>query len=230
MEESVENGQGREMTMPESGQYGKEPVIQKILGEHGRDLAMQESPEGNGGKSVMCECSEGNGEESVWRESGKAQPGEESETRTGAADGFLAGIREAFGNEIFRKADIRTYSPLTLAYIGDAVYDLIIRTVVVGQANRPANDLHHLTVKYVSAPAQSKIVQALMDSLTEEELAVYRRGKNAKPHTTAKNASYSDYMRATGFEAVIGYLYLSGNMNRALELVRKGTAMLQGAM
>ena len=121
-----------------------------------------------------------------------------------------------------KQKDIRTYSPLTLAYIGDAVYELIIRTVVVEKANRPASQLHHLTIGYVSATAQSRIVQALEDSFTEEEQAVYRRGKNAKPHTTAKNASGADYMRATGLEAVIGYLYLTDRMDRGLELVEKG--------
>lgn len=121
-----------------------------------------------------------------------------------------------------KKQDIRTYSPLTLAYVGDGVYDLIIRTIVVERANRPANELHRITVKYVSANAQSKIVQALMDDLTEEEQSVYRRGKNSKPHTTAKNASVADYMKATGFEAVIGYLYLTDQMPRILELVKLG--------
>lgn len=121
-----------------------------------------------------------------------------------------------------KKQDIRTYSPLTLAYVGDAVYDLIIRTVVVERANRPANELHRITVKYVSANAQSKIVQALMEDLTEEEQSVYRRGKNSKPHTTAKNASVADYMKATGFEAVIGHLYLTDQMARVLELVKSG--------
>lgn len=135
------------------------------------------------------------------------------------ADGMLAGILEIFPG---KRQDIRTYSPLTLAYIGDAVYDLIIRTVVVERANRPANDLHHITVKYVSANAQSRIVQALMEQLTEEEQSIYRRGRNSKPHTTAKNASVADYMKATGFEAVIGYLYLTARMDRALELVQRG--------
>lgn len=118
--------------------------------------------------------------------------------------------------------DIRAFSPLTLAYIGDAVYDLIIRTMVVGQANRPANKLHKITVKYVNAGAQSKMIQALADSLTEEEQEVYRRGKNAKPHTTAKNATATDYLKATGFEAVLGYLYLTDDMPRALKLVKEG--------
>lgn len=136
-------------------------------------------------------------------------------------NGFLAAVQETFPG---KRQDIRGYSPLTLAYIGDAVYDLIIRTVVVEQANRPANALHHITVKYVSAGAQAKIVEALMDRFSEGELAVYRRGKNSKPHTTAKNASVADYMKATGFEAVLGYLYLTDNMERALELVKEGIA------
>ncbi len=143
---------------------------------------------------------------------------EKKEESTARREG-LKGILAAFPG---KKQDIRTYSPLTLAYIGDAVYDLIIRTVVVERANRPAQELHRSTVKYVSAGAQSRIVQALMSSLTEEEQAVYRRGKNAKPHTTAKNASHGDYMRATGFEAVIGYLYLTDDFDRVLELVRRG--------
>ena len=137
----------------------------------------------------------------------------------GIGDSLLKDILKTFQG---KQKDIRTYSPLTLAYIGDAVYDLIIRTVVVEKANRPASQLHHLTIGYVSATAQSRIVQALEDSFTEEEQAVYRRGKNAKPHTTAKNASGADYMRATGLEAVIGYLYLTDRMDRGLELVEKG--------
>lgn len=133
--------------------------------------------------------------------------------------GFRADILASFPG---KQQDIRSYSPLALAYIGDAVYDLIIRTVVVGRANRPVNELHRTVVKYVSASAQSRIVQALMESFTEEERSVYRRGKNSKPHTTAKNASVADYLKATGFEAVIGHLYLTDRMDRALELVRTG--------
>lgn len=136
-----------------------------------------------------------------------------------AQNSFLKAVQETFPG---KKQDIRSYSPLTLAYIGDAVYDLIIRTVVVERANRPANALHHITINYVSAGAQAKIVTALADRLTEEEQSVYRRGKNAKPHTTAKNASAADYMKATGFEAVLGWLYLTDNTERILELIREG--------
>ncbi len=114
------------------------------------------------------------------------------------------------------------YSPLTLAYIGDAVYEMIIRTMVVKPANRPPWSLHGYTVKYVSARAQARIVEGLMDCLTEEEQNIYRRGRNSKPRTTAKNASLAEYLRATGFEALIGYLYLSERMDRILELVKTG--------
>lgn len=136
---------------------------------------------------------------------------------------ILEKIRETFPG---KTQDIRTYSPLTLAYIGDAVYDLIIRTVVVERANRPANDLHRMTIRYVSANAQSKMVDVLLECFTEEELAVYRRGKNSKPHTTAKNASVADYLKATGFEAVLGYLYLKDDTSRILELVKEGIAKI----
>ena len=132
---------------------------------------------------------------------------------------LLEQIKEAFD---CKEQDVRTYSPLALAYIGDSIYDLIIRSVVVERGNFSANLLHKKTVRYVSAVAQSKIVQALMEQFTEDEQAVYRRGKNAKPHTTAKNASPGDYMKATGFEAVLGYLYLTGQMDRILELVKQG--------
>lgn len=136
--------------------------------------------------------------------------------------GLAEEIRSFFPN---RQQDIRTYSALTLAYVGDAVYDLVIRTALVGRGNRPVNDLHRLAVKYVSAPAQAEIARALAGILTEEEKTIFQRGKNSKPHTTAKNASVPDYLRATGFEAVLGYLYLTDHMERALELIRRGIAL-----
>ncbi len=120
------------------------------------------------------------------------------------------------------KVDVRAYSPLTLAYIGDAVYDLIIRTIVVERANRAANELHKRTVKYVQAGVQAAMITALSEELTEDEEAVYKRGRNAKSHTSAKNASIQDYRKATGFEALMGYLYLSGQTERMLYLVKTG--------
>lgn len=139
----------------------------------------------------------------------------------------LEKIKEAFA---VRDADIRSYSPLTLAYIGDAVYDLIVRTVVVERANRAASALHKKTSSIVRAKTQSDMIEVLMPQLTEEEAEIYKRGRNAKPHTTAKNASVSDYRRATGFEALVGYLYLTGNFDRVLTLVKEGLAALDVAL
>ncbi|MDE5932961.1 MAG: ribonuclease III, partial [Lachnospiraceae bacterium] len=118
------------------------------------------------------------------------------------------------------EVDIRAYSPLTLAYIGDAIYDLVIRTIVVERANRPANKLHKTVVRYVNAGTQAQMIMALEEELTEEEKAVYHRGRNAKSYTSAKNASIADYRKATGLEALFGYLYLQGKMDRLLSLVR----------
>lgn len=133
--------------------------------------------------------------------------------------GFLNLIKESFD---LKEVDIRTYSPLTLAYIGDAVYDLIFRTVVVERGNTSPNKLHQRTVQYVKAPAQALLAEAIMDELTAEELAVYKRGKNAKPYTMAKNATMAEYKKATGLEALVGFLYLTNRMERALELIQYG--------
>lgn len=118
--------------------------------------------------------------------------------------------------------DIRTYSPLTLAYIGDGIYDLIIRTMIVGRGNTKASQLHNHTSHLVKAHSQSVMMEYLMPELTEEEVAVYKRGRNAKSPTMAKNATMSDYRRATGFEALMGYLYLSDRFERIMELVPIG--------
>lgn len=139
---------------------------------------------------------------------------------------LLSEIKRAFPG---REQDIRSYSPLALAYMGDAVYEMVIRTMLLEQANRPVRDLHRYGVRYVSAGAQSCIVRGLMEEFTEEEQAVYRRGRNAKPKTMAKNASAADYLRATGFEAVLGYLYLTDRMDRVLFLIRKGVGMIDSA-
>lgn len=118
--------------------------------------------------------------------------------------------------------DIRTYSPLTLAYIGDSIFDLIIRSILVNKGNTPVNKLHQRASQVVKAQTQAAMILALMDELTEVEADWYRRGRNSKPHTKAKNASTIDYLDATGFEAVLGYLYLTGDMDRICELVTRG--------
>lgn len=117
--------------------------------------------------------------------------------------------------------DIRTYSPLALAYIGDSVFDIIVRTKVVKAGNASVNSLHKNSVKYVSAKAQCQMVLNIMDEFTEDEKNVFRRGKNTKMHTTAKNASLQEYRNATGFEAVLGWLYLQGMTDRVEELAKK---------
>lgn len=125
-------------------------------------------------------------------------------------------IKEAFAIE---DVDIRTYSPLTLAYIGDGIFDLIIRTVVVGRGNTSANQLHYRTSHIVKAHSQALMAEALADILNDEEADVYRRGRNAKSHTMAKNATVADYRSATGFEVLMGYLYLTDQSERMMELI-----------
>ena len=122
--------------------------------------------------------------------------------------------------------DIRTYSPLTLAYIGDAIFDVVVRSILVNKGNTAVNKLHQRASSVVKAPTQAMMAAALMDDFTEEEADWYRRGRNSKPHTKAKNATTMDYLEATGFEAVMGYLYLTGDMDRICELVNRGIDLL----
>lgn len=140
---------------------------------------------------------------------------------------LLAKIKEAF--EV-KEVDVRAYSPLTLAYIGDAIYDVIVRTVVVERSNRPANELHKRTSSFVKAQTQAAMIERLLPRLSEEEEAVYKRGRNAKSYTTAKNASVGDYRKATGFEALVGYLYLQDKTDRILELIKEGLALIDMAL
>ena len=118
--------------------------------------------------------------------------------------------------------DLRSYSPLTLAYIGDGVYELIIRTILVKKGNCPVNRLHKKASSLVKAGAQSAIMEVNEEKLTPEELSVYRRGRNAHSPTMAKHATMADYRRATGFEALMGYLYLKEDYTRMLTLIRMG--------
>lgn len=114
------------------------------------------------------------------------------------------------------------FSPLVLAYIGDAVYELIIRSILVSMGNRPVNKLNKDATSLVKASAQSEIIKLISDSLSDKEYTVFKRGRNSSPHTMAKNASMTDYKYATGFEALIGFLYLDNRFDRALELVKLG--------
>ena len=127
------------------------------------------------------------------------------------------GIGSFFGIE---GKDIRSFSPLTLAYIGDAVYEIVIRTIIVEKGNAPVNKLHHKASSLVKAVAQKEAMEKILPLLTKEEEAIYKRGRNAKSYTSAKHASVIDYRIATGFEALMGFLYLMGRNERMLELVK----------
>ena len=125
------------------------------------------------------------------------------------------------------EADAKSCSSLVLAYIGDCVFDLVIKTRVVAGGNRQVHRLHEETSHFVQASAQSFMMRAIQEHLTAEEHAVYRRGRNVKSVSAAKNQSITDYRRATGFEALIGYLYLERRYERMTELVSIGLASME---
>jgi ribonuclease-3 family protein len=131
---------------------------------------------------------------------------------------LLEQIHNEFGSE---GVDIRTYSPLTLAYIGDAIFEMIIRTLIVEKGQRATNTLHKHTTKIVCAKTQAQMIEAVFDFLNEEEQEVYRRGKNTKIHSSAKNASLTDYRKATGFEALCGYLFLKNETARIISIIKQ---------
>lgn len=116
----------------------------------------------------------------------------------------------------------RELSPLTLAYIGDGVYELFVRLTVLTDGNAPVNKLHRKASALVNAKSQAEMYYRISSHLTAEEEAVFRRGRNAKSFTTPKNADLMDYRHATGLEALFGFLYLSGDKERALHLFSLG--------
>lgn len=125
-------------------------------------------------------------------------------------------IRERFS---YPELDAKQYSPLALAFVGDAVYSLLVRTKCLCEKECTVNHLHKHAADTVKAEAQKELMLAMLPRLTAEEEAVFKRGRNANPHSVAKNASVTDYRVATGFEALLGYLYLNGRTERILNLV-----------
>ena len=125
-----------------------------------------------------------------------------------------------------KEEPLNRYSPLTLAFIGDSVYEILIRSMVVQMGNRPAGALNKMKIKYVNAASQARIAEAIGEELSEEEADIYRRGRNANSVTAAKNQSAQDYRKATGLEALFGYLYLKGDTNRLLVLLKKGVDVI----
>ena len=139
-------------------------------------------------------------------------------------DSFVEYLKEEFQLE---DQDLRTYSPLTLAYIGDSIFDLVIRTLLVKHGNCPPQKLHERASKLVKASAQAEMIENLMPVLSEEEITIYKRGRNAKSYTKAKNATVVDYRKATGLEALMGYLYLKEDTKRIIELIKTGLDMAE---
>lgn len=133
--------------------------------------------------------------------------------------GFQTLCREALR---LKEMDPGTYSPLALAYIGDAVYELIVRTMVISHGSIQVNKMHKKSASLVNAGTQAEMIRLMMEELTEEETAVYKRGRNAKSVTTAKHATVVDYRTSTGFEALCGYLYLMGRLERLVTLISHG--------
>ena len=125
-----------------------------------------------------------------------------------------------FGLDEIGKNDAKNYNPQVLAFVGDGVYTMYVRNLIVLNNDGKSGALHKLTASYVKAKTQSEIIERLMPLFNEDELSVFKRGRNYKTQSTAKNSSVQEYHRATGFEAVLGYLYLSGQTERLNEILR----------
>ena len=138
----------------------------------------------------------------------------------------LIGLEEAVDRELgLPEKDWVQYAPLTLAYLGDSVFDLVIRRMVLKRTRMPSGKMHQEVSRIVCAGSQARIGRAIRPLLTDEEEAVYRRGRGSKPDHNAKNASRRDYLEATALEARIGYLYLKCRYERLAELIREGLSM-----
>lgn len=121
--------------------------------------------------------------------------------------------------EYIKKIDLQNVSMQTLAFIGDSVYNVYIRTYLASRSNMQTGKLHRESIKYVSAKGQSKTVDRIYDTLSEEEIQVYKRGRNTNIHTVSKNVDVIEYKKSTGFEALIGYIYIKGDIKRLEEIV-----------
>ncbi len=131
-------------------------------------------------------------------------------------DNFISGTVNDFE---MNEADVRNLQPLVLAYVGDAIYEAFIRTMLVTGKKANVHVLHKSSVQYVKAKAQADIIHRIHDRLTQDEQDIVRRGRNAKSATVPKNADVSDYRYSTGFEALVGFLYLTNNIARLKEVL-----------
>ncbi len=119
------------------------------------------------------------------------------------------------------ETEINMMSPLIWAYVGDAVYELYVRTFLINKTNSKPHKLHIEAIKYVKAQAQAQALRKIETCLTEKEREIVRRGRNTETHHIAKNANIQDYMYSTAFEALIGYLYLTNQEKRIKEIIEK---------
>lgn len=120
------------------------------------------------------------------------------------------------------------YSPAQLAYAGDAVYELLVRNYIIHNYDINVNKMHKLSVNFVKANSQAYVINMLEDELTEEEKRIVKRGRNAKITSSPKNAGLMEYRYATGFEALFGYLYLTNDINRLMDLFNKAVNIING--
>ena len=123
--------------------------------------------------------------------------------------------------EYIKNVDLQMISMQTLAFIGDAVYNVYIRTYLAANSNSKAGILHRESIKYVSAKGQSYTIDKIMQILTDDEVDVYKRGRNTNIQTVSKNVDVVEYKKATGFEALIGYLYVKNEKSRLEFLIKK---------
>lgn len=131
-------------------------------------------------------------------------------------------MKNLFDFEILSEEEAKVKNPQVLAFLGDAVYSLYVRNLIVLNNSGKSGELHKLTTTFVKAKSQSETIEKILPILTEKEQDIFRRGRNYKTQSVAKNSSVQEYHRATGFEAVLGYLYLSGQFDRLNELLKIG--------
>ena len=125
------------------------------------------------------------------------------------------------------KVDLRSYSPLALAFIGDSIFAAVVKTVIIERGNCQGSKLHQYSAHIVKAESQALMYDKWQDILSEDELSVMRRGHNAKSANSAKHASLKEYHKATGVEALIGYLFLKGDEDRICELIHMGISLIE---
>lgn len=132
-------------------------------------------------------------------------------------------LSNLFSYEKLSKTDAKQYSPLTLAFLGDAVYSLLVREMLLKTANRPTNALHKESIKLVNANCQAEMIKKVLPLLTEDEEAIFKRGRNAHSGHVPKNQSDADYRYATGLETLYGYLHLIGDFERIMYIFNIST-------